>query len=194
MDASRLAVARQFLLAQDRLSKPPTKEEHSRVIQWVGLLLDCEREHGVGTIEDQYLWFQMFIEAVSSCSYGASYSFASWALYRWSQTTENKFGTAYSLGHKDGHTLGSFFTTKRAKERKSKSTMRAVANAATGRCLIGESSKEKIKKEASFLAGKMSKEAAAYKIAPRVGLSPGRVRQLLSKLFPGRSWHTSNDT
>lgn len=70
---------------------------------------------------------------------------------------------------------------------------RTTRTASKKRKLLGWKTKLKVKKAAEGLRHK-SKEAAAVEIAEKIGLSPGRVRHLLSEIFPGNEWHASRDT
>lgn len=192
MEDHRLKAARDFLVSQPRMSRPPTKEEHARVCLWVDELIAHEKRSCIKSLESQLAWFQMFSDAVSSTGDGVTYSFAAWALYRWARLTNNKFGIAYSLGHNNGHTVGSYYTTERSKLKRKKSATKAVNNATKGRRLIGETTKERIRRAAKEHMHQ-SKTDAAPEIARKVGLSSGRVQRLLSVIFPGDTWVASSD-
>lgn len=110
-------------------------------------------------------------------------------IYWWAKESESVVLRAFAKGYAFGKENEHNSNLRMAARRKQRSTKIA----AQGRKLIGHNSKLKVKKAAENLRHK-SKEAAAYEISATVGLSPGRVRQLLSELFPGRKWHASDDT
>jgi hypothetical protein len=95
-------------------------------------------------------------------------------MIEWAKVTDNPHLHSYLAGLQDGALLNKADRTKKA---------------ANGRIKIGQLSKEKVL-AASANWRHLSKERAAEKIAAiaGVGLSTGRVRRMLSELFPGESW------
>lgn len=110
-------------------------------------------------------------------------------LYWWSKSSNNLTLQAFAKGYSFGKENEAHNNEQRLARKKLKSTK----SAAQGRKAIGWNTKLKVRTAAENFRHK-SKEAAAYEISELVGLSPGRVKQLLSELFPGKEWHTSNDT
>jgi hypothetical protein len=63
-----------------------------------------------------------------------------------------------------------------------------AARGAVGRRKQGDATKARVQLVADGLRGRMSKEAAAVKVAQTIGKSTSTVRRLLSELYPGTSW------
>ena len=98
------------------------------------------------------------------------------------------FLRGFCVGFKLGEENERYAAENRAERRKTSSVKRAVR----GREMIGWKTKKRIE-AAAPLFRHLTKEGASYEIAKVVGLSPGRVRQLLSELYPGKKWHASID-
>lgn len=65
--------------------------------------------------------------------------------------------------------------------------------AAAKRREAGINSRARLRQAAGELRGTMSRDAAAAKLADRLGKSPGTLRRQLSEEFPGAMWTREND-
>lgn len=64
---------------------------------------------------------------------------------------------------------------------------------ANARREIGEQTRQRVRAAASAYQH-LSRERAAAEIADKVGKSPATVRRMLSEIFPGDTWNTSDDS
>lgn len=146
-------------------------------------ILKSERGLKEYSVEQQGIVFALLYDLAHDKDVGGTVSVARQVLIVWSDLTKNRFRDAYRLGWEDGHRAGSFFTQKRLQKAGEKKVRYRVAKAAGARQTLGESVKEKIARFAPEYSG-LTKEQAAYRIAPLVGREPGTVRKYLSVMYP----------
>ena len=179
--------ALKFIDAQPSKYDRPEVGDIQNALQWLNELLESEKLNGVGSIAEQQSLFEEFVK-ISRRKKGGGFDLLSkMLLSKWSSKSKNVFAVSYSIGHEDGNVNGSYFSKQRETKKQSKVTKKRVNEASNTNRSRGLDTRTKIIAAAAKFRH-LSRDDASHHIAAEVHKSAGRVRQLLSEIFPGDEW------
>lgn len=145
--------ARKFFKTLPRRRGGFDDEEIQIVVDWVDRRLKHEKYYGQGSLDQQLDWFLFLVKTAQGDKISGPRSLLKLALLWWASKTKNEFGKGYREGWGNGHWAGSFFTTKRLKERVVKRAAGAGRMGAAEKHRPANELKSWAKEQAKFMKG-----------------------------------------
>lgn len=179
--------ALKFIDAQPKKYDRPEKGDIQIALNWLNELLESESLNGVGSIADQQALFEELVRRSRRKKGGGFDILSKMLISKWSTKSKNVFAISYSIGHEDGNINGSHFSKQREANKQTKVTKKRVNEASNTNRNRGLDTRNKIITAAAKFRH-LSRDDASHHIAAEVHKSAGRVRQLLSEIFPGNEW------